>query len=111
MENIEERLNETNLHRVPKKGENLSSQEYDKDRKVQHKKRKATLPNITSTAKMNASEAEFSDETSPIDKEEGVNDRKYDKNEKYDEDKEPESPYDTSTIEMGGGVIDIKYDS
>ena len=42
--------------------------------------RKATLPKIASPAKMNTSEAEFSDDTSPIEKKEGVNDRKYDKN-------------------------------
>ena len=58
----------------------MSSQEYDKDRTVQHKKRKATITKIASLAKMNTSEAEFSDDTSPIDKEEGVNDRKDDKN-------------------------------
>ena len=69
MKTIEERLNEINLHRVQKKGENFSSQEYDKDRTVQQKKRKATLPRIESPAKINTSEAEFSDETSPIEKE------------------------------------------
>ena len=37
-----------NLHRVQKKGEELSSQEYDKDRTVQYKKMKATIPKITS---------------------------------------------------------------
>ena len=57
MKNIDERLNEMNLYRVQKKGENVSSQEYDKDRTVQHKKRKRTLPRITYTAKMNTSEA------------------------------------------------------
>ena len=38
---------------------------------------------------MNADEAELSDENPPIEKKEGVNDRNYDKNKKYDEDKEP----------------------
>ena len=57
METIEERLNEMNLDRVQKKGEKLSSHKYDKDRTVQHKKRKVTLPNITSPSKMNTSEA------------------------------------------------------
>ena len=53
VETIEERLNEINLDRVQKEWENLSSQEYDKDRTVQHK----TLPKIASPAKMNTSEA------------------------------------------------------
>ena len=80
METIEERLNEINLNRVQKKGGKLSSHEYDNDRTVQHKNRKGTLPKIASPAKMNKSETEFSDKTSPIEKEEGVNDRKDDKN-------------------------------
>ena len=42
---------------------------------------------------MDTSEAEFSDDTSPIDKDEGVNDIKDDKNKNYDEDKEAECPY------------------
>ena len=45
-----------NLQRVQKKGEILSSQEYDKDRTVQHKKRKATLTNIASPAMMDTCE-------------------------------------------------------
>ena len=69
-----------NLHKVPKKGEILSSQEYDKDRTVQHKNRKAKLPKIVSPDIMDICEAEFSDGTSPIENEEGVNYRKYDKN-------------------------------
>ena len=89
----------------------MSSQEYDKDRTVQHKKRKVTLPNIASQAKMNTSEAWFSDDTSPIEKEKGVNDRKYDKNKKYDEDKEPELPDDTSIVDMEEDVIDRKDQS
>ena len=68
-----------NLDGVQNEGENFSSQEYDKYRTVQHKKRKGALPKIASTAKMNTSEAEFSDDTSSIEKEEGVNDIKYDK--------------------------------
>ena len=58
-----------NLHRVPKKGEKLPSQKYDKDRTVEHKNRKATLPKIASPAMMDICEAEFSDETFPIEKE------------------------------------------
>ena len=58
----------------------MPSREYDKDRTFQHKKRKVTLPNIPYPAKMNPSEAEFLDDTFPIEKEEGLNDRKYDKN-------------------------------
>ena len=52
MENIEERLKEMNLRRVQKKGEELSSQEYDKDITLQYKK-------------MNVIE-ECPDDTSPI---------------------------------------------
>ena len=40
VEIIEARLNEIILEGVQKKGENLSSHEHDKDRTVQHKKRK-----------------------------------------------------------------------
>ena len=60
---------------------------------------------------MNTSEAELSDDTSTIDKEKSVNDWKYDKNKKYDEDKEPELPDDTSTVDMEEGVINKKDDS
>ena len=69
VESIEERLRVINLHRVQKKGGKLSFQEYDKDRTVQHKKKKGTRPKISSPAKMDTSEAEFLDETSPIEKE------------------------------------------
>ena len=44
----------------------LSSREYEKDRTVQRKKMKGTLPKIASPAKMNTSEAELSDYSSPI---------------------------------------------
>ena len=86
----------------------MSSQEYDKYRTVQQKNRKGTPPRIASPAKMNKSEAELSDETSPINKEECVNYIKDDKNKKYDEDKESEWPDDTSTVDMEEGVIDRK---
>ena len=99
------------LDRVQKKGKKWSSQEYDKDITVQHKKRKGTLPKIASPAKMNKSEAELSDETSHIEKEEGVNDRKDDKNKKHFEEKEAEFPDETSTVETEEGVIDRKYES
>ena len=69
-----------NLHRVPKKGETFPPQEYDKVRTVQHKNRISTLPKIASPAKMNTIESEFSEDTSTIEKEEVVNDRKDDKN-------------------------------
>ena len=88
VESIEARLNEINLERVQKKGEKLSSHEHDKDRTVQHKKIKGALPNIASTVKKNTSEVDLLDDTSPIEKEEGVNDRKDGKNEKNDEEKE-----------------------
>ena len=111
MEIIEERLNEINLDRVKNKGENISSHNNDKDRTFQHTKRKGTLPKIESPAKKNTSDAEFSDDTSPIDKEKGVNDRKYDKNKKYNEDKEPVFPDDTYSVEMEEDVIDITDES
>ena len=44
------------------------------------KKGKITLPNIASLDKNNTSDAELLDDTSPIEKEKGVNDRKDDKN-------------------------------
>ena len=40
--------------------------------------------------------------------EEGVNDRKDDRNEKNDEEKEAEFPDDTSPVELEEGVIDRK---
>ena len=83
----------------------MSYQEYEKDRIVQHTNRKATLPNIAPPSKMNKSEAEFSDYTSPIEMEEVVNDRKDNKNKKYDRDKEPEFPDDTSTVDMEEDII------
>ena len=73
-----------NLHKVQQNGYKGSSQKYEKYRIVQHKKRKATLPIIASPSKMDIYEAEFLDDTSPIDMEEGVSDRKDDKNEKND---------------------------
>ena len=100
-----------NLDRVQKKGEILSSHEYDKDRTVKHKKRKGTLPKIASPANMNTSEAELSDGISPIEKEEGLNYIKDDKNKKYNEDKEPEWSDDTSSVEMEEDVIDRKDES
>ena len=60
---------------------------------------------------MNRSEAEFPDDTSPIDKEEGLNYRKYEKNKTYDEDKEPEFPDDTSNFEMEEVLIYRKDES
>ena len=41
----------------------MSSHEHEKDRTVQHKKRKVILPKIASPAKKNISDAEFSDDT------------------------------------------------
>ena len=87
VEIFEETLNESNLERVQNEGKFLSSHEHDKDRTVQHTKKKGTLPKIASPAKKNISDAEFSDDTFPIKKENGVNDRKYDKNKECNEDK------------------------
>ena len=42
--------------------------------------------------------------------EEGTNDRKYDKNEKNDEEKEAECPQDTYPVDMEEGVSDRKED-
>ena len=111
MEIVEERLNEINLKRVRNKGENLSSHEHDKDRTVQHTKRKVTLPNIVSPAKKNTSDTEFSDDTSSIEKEKAVNDRKDDKNKKYNEDKDSVFPDDISSVEMEKDIIKKKNES
>ena len=70
------------MERLQKKGEKLSYHGHDKDRAIQNKKRKGTPPNIASPAKKNTSDAEFSDDTSPIDYEKGVNDRNNPKKEK-----------------------------
>ena len=76
-----------NLNRLQQKVDKGFSQEYEKDRTVQHTKRKATPPKIASPAMMDIYESECPDNTSPVDMEEGVYDRKDDKNEKYDEGK------------------------
>ena len=100
METIEERFREINLLRVQQKGENGLSQEYEKYITVQHKKRKSTLPKIASPNMMDICEAECPDDTSPVDMEEDVIDRKDDNNEKNDEEKLPECPDDTSSVEI-----------
>ena len=51
-------------------------------------------------------EAEFLDDTSPVQMDKSVNDRKDDKNEKNDEGKEAECLDDTSHIEMDERVND-----
>ena len=70
----------------------MSSQKYDKDRTVQHKKRKTTLPKIVSPAMMGTCEEDY-------------------RNKKYDEEKEVECPDDTSTVDMEEGVKYRKDDS
>ena len=60
---------------------------------------------------MNTREAESSYDTSPIEKEEGLNDRKDDKNKNYDKDKEPECSDYTSTVDMEEGVMDRNDES
>ena len=55
-------------------------------------------------------ESECPDDTSPVDMEEGVSDRKDDKNEKNDEEKYAECADDASPVDMEKGVIDRKYD-
>ena len=59
---------------------------------------------------MGICEAECPNETSPVEMEEGVNNRIYDKNGKNDEEKEAESPDDTSPDEMEEGLNDRIYD-
>ena len=71
-------------------------------------KRKGTLPKIASPAKKNKSDAEFSDDTSHIEKEKGVNDRNDDEWIKFNEDKEPVLPDDTAIVEMEGDTIEKK---
>ena len=58
----------------------MTSREHDKDRAIQHEKRKGTLPKIAFPAKKITSDAEFSDDTSPIEDEKGTNYRKDSKN-------------------------------
>ena len=70
----------------------MLSQKYDKDRKVQHKKRKTTLPKIAFPDMMDTCE-------------------EYDKNKKYDKEKEAECPYETSIVDTEEGVNDINDDS
>ena len=89
----------------------ILSQEYEKDRTVQHNKRKATHHKITSPAMMDICEAEWPYDASLIDMKEGVNDRKDDKNKIYDEEKEAKWPDDTSPVDIEEGVSDIKYDN
>ena len=48
-----------NLHRLKKKGYEFSSQEYYKEITVQYKKRKTTLPNITSLDMMEVCEVRY----------------------------------------------------
>ena len=71
-----------NLHSIQQKLDKGLSKEYEKDRTVQHKKRRETLPKIASPAMMDICDAEFPDETSTVDMEEGVSNRKDNKNEK-----------------------------
>ena len=60
----------------------MTSHEKDKDRSRQHKKRKGTRPKIAFPAKKITSDAEFSDDTSPVEDEKGSNYRKESKNKK-----------------------------
>ena len=53
-------------------------------------------------------EAEFPDDTPPVDMEEGVSDIKDDKNLKNDEEKEAECQDDTPPVDMEEGVNDRK---
>ena len=73
VEIIEVRLNEINLERLQNKGEKLTSPEHDKDRAIQHEKRKGALPKIAFPAKNITSDAELSDDPSTIEDEKGTN--------------------------------------
>ena len=79
VETVERILKEMNLHRVQQKGYKGLSHEYEKDRTVQHKNSKTTLPRITLPDMMDICEAECPHYISPVDMEEGVNDINYDK--------------------------------
>ena len=87
------------------------SQEYDKYRIVQYKNREATLPKITSPAIIDICEAEYPDDTSPVEMEEGLNDINDEKKGKNDEEREAECPDETSPVEMEEGVNDRKYEN
>ena len=99
-----------NLHRVQQKWDKVLYQEYEKYRTVQHKKRKATLPKIAYPAMMDICEAKLPDDTSLVNMEEGINDRKYYNSEQNDEKKEAECPYETSPVDTEEGVNDRRYD-
>ena len=68
VENIEERFGKKNLNRVTKKRDKGLSQEHEKDRTVQYKKRKESLPKIISPDMMDICEVrdECPDGTSPV---------------------------------------------
>ena len=57
---------------------------------------------------MDICEAECTDDTSIDEMQEGVSDRKDDKNKKYDQEKESECPDDTSSVDIEEGVGDKK---
>ena len=105
METIEERFKEMNMHRVQQKGDKGFSQEYEKYRTVKHKKRKPALPNITSPDMMDIRESECPYDTSTVDIEEGVNNRKDDKDENKDEEKDVEYPEDTYPVDIEEGIM------
>ena len=88
----------------------MSSHEHDKDRSIQHKKRKVTLPKIASPTKKNTSDTEFSDDTYPIEYEKCVNYRKDGKKKKNCEEKEAKCPDDTTPLDMEKGVSERKDD-
>ena len=75
METIEERFKKMKFHWVQKKGEELSSQEYNKERTVQLQKRKATLSKITSSVMVEICEVrdEYPDVLSTVVMEDCVN--------------------------------------
>ena len=74
-------------------------------------KRRGTLPKIAYPVKKSTSDAEFLYDTSPTEKEKGVNDRKDDKNKKFKKDKDPVFPDDTAIFNMEEDIIEKKNDS
>ena len=85
-----------NLHRVQKKGDKLLLQEYDRDRTAQYKKRKETLPKITSPAMMEICEVRYEcpDDISPVSMEDFMN-KNLDETNRYVSEQDIETNQDT----------------
>ena len=73
-------LKKMNWHIVQKKEKNYHIKNMTKIEQIYTKRGKQHSPKSATPANIDKSEAEFSNETSPIEKEEGLNNRKDQKN-------------------------------